>query len=390
MSCRLLPMFRTALFQRFLVFWSFFGLMGCDPSTGLEPPAAFEKIISLTGEQEIRGIIGLEDELLILGTTRLGGEPRLLLLCTDLNGEVRWQSELENGTEGQGIAIGLDGNISVVGTVHQESGDRDMLYARFDRNGQLLSQRNYGGPLNDIGRDVEPLGVQGRTLLLGTTQSFGNGSADMYAVCIGPDGEEVWSRTFGGAALDGGSEIERIDPFVPVLLGFTESFGSGGRDLYIQTVSLEGDSLAAFTFGSADYEESQSFARISGGGLVMCNHTAGTDPAHNLWAMVLDGNLQVQWEKEFGASGTHDGGEGVSTDNAGSFFFLGRTNSFGSDEQMYFIQTDEDGNVLKEEAIGGQGDQQGHDLIIHKGSCYMVGTSTEQGAANVFLVKRPV
>ena len=72
-----------------------------------------------------------------------------------------------------------------------------MLVAKTDMEGQVLWQNDFGGPLTDFGRDVQPFVSQGQTLLLGTTQSFGSGVASIYLVCIDIDVARVIQTSRG-------------------------------------------------------------------------------------------------------------------------------------------------------------------------------------------------
>ena len=73
----------------------------------------------------------------------------------------------------------------------------------------------------------------------------------MYVVRTDANGTEVWSRTFGGDGIDGGSELIQVNTFAVMLLGFTSSFGAGERDIYLQNVSVDGDSLWSSTYGGS-------------------------------------------------------------------------------------------------------------------------------------------
>lgn len=362
-------------------------LSGCnhEPDEIIIPD--FENSYSISGYQEANRIISVSDGLVIIGTSETGGIKHLLLLKTDFAGNTVWQKEFADGTEGFGLKLTSDNNLIVAGTIYDGTGDRNLLLAKTDLSGNIIWQKDFGGGFNDVGKDVIEL-ENGGFMLLGSAQSFGPGTVGMYVVRTDNNGNAAWSRTFGGEGIDGGSELLQVNSFEVMILGFTGSFGAGDRDLYLQGVSTEGDSLASFTYGGSGYEESQAFQRTSDGGFVMCNHSASNDPTHKLLATKLDANGQVVWEQEFGGPTEHEGGEGVLADSEGNYVFLGRTNSFGNDEQVYFIRTDASGNVLDELNFGEAGDQRGNDIIEYDGSYYICGTSTVNGDADILLIKR--
>lgn len=368
-----------------------FGLLlsGCKYDVQEEEVPEFSITIPAAGNQEANRLIAVSDGVLIVGSTQTGNSKQAYLWKTDFNGNVLWQRDLGQDTEGWSVKRTSDNALVLAGTINSQVGDKNVRLMKLDLDGNSFWQQQFGGPMSDVGRDAVEL-QNGGFMVIGTTQSFGPGPASMYVVRTDGNGNELWSRTFGGDGVDGGSELLELDGFEVLLFGFTGSFGAGDRDIYLQSVSTDGDSLASFTFGGSGYEESQSIQPTASGGFVMSNHSASTDPTHKLLATKLDANRQVVWEQEFGGLTEHEGGEGVLADSEGNYVFLGRTNSFGMAEQVYFIKTDANGNVLEELYFGADGDQLGTDLIENNGSYYILATSTVDGDTDVMLIKRPM
>lgn len=308
---------------------------------------------------------------------------------TDFSGGLIWHKNLGQATEGWSLKITNDNALIVTGTIKTASDNIDAVLIKTDLDGNMFWQKSFGGPMADLAKDVIAL-ENGDFMIVGITQSFGSGAASMHVIKTDSNGNEIWSRTFGGGGLDGASELVEVNGFEIMILGFTGSFGAGDRDIYLQGVSMEGDSLASFTLGGSGYEESQAIAKTADGGFVMCNHSASIDPTHKLLATKLNANYQTVWEAEFGGLVEHEGGEGVLSDSEGNYVFLGRTNSFGNEEQVYFIKTDANGNVLEELNFGAVGNQRGTDIIEHNSSYYILGTSSINGDSDVMLIKRPM
>ena len=347
----------------------------------------FEHVYPHSGNQEVSRMILTSEGLTMIGKSTLG-ENRLLLYTVGPCGDFCWQKELDPGTEGSGIIQTSDKNLALVGSISDSDGDRNLLLIKCDLEGNTIWQKNFGGALSDQGQDLIEL-ENGDFMMIGTTQSFGAGPASIYIIKTDSEGNEIWSRTFGGTGLDGGSELIQTSSFEVLLLGFTESFGAGNRDIYLQSVSTDGDSLWSSTYGGSGYEESQAIAKTSDGGYIMSNHSASNEPDHSILATRLDANGQMQWEREFGTPTAHEGGEAVLADSEGNYVFLGRSNSFGTDEQVFLIKTNAAGAILEEWNSGFEGkDQRGNDIIEHDGYYFVCGTSTAFGTSDVMLKKR--
>ena len=366
-----------------------FFISGCDKNPTGQILLEFEKTFSLAGNQEVNRVIAVSDGIIIIGTTVQSGMTHAFLLKTDFSGNLLWQKEFELGTEGFGIKHTSDNKLILVGSFTNQTGNRDFHLSKTDLNGNLIWQKEFGGVYSDQGKDVIEL-QSGGFMLIGITQSFGLGPASLYVVRTDANGNEAWSSTFGGDGIDGGSELIEVNGFEVMLLGFTSSFGAGDRDIYLQRVSVDGDSLWSATYGGSGYEESQAFQPTSDGGYVMSNHTASEEPNHSLMATRLDAGGTVIWQQEFGTPTAHEGGEGMLVDSEGNFIFLGRTNSFGFDEQVYFIKTNLDGNLIEERNFGAEGNQQGIDIIEADNAYFIVGRSNVGGEMDILLIKRPL
>lgn len=366
-----------------------FFISGCDKNPTGQILLEFEKTFSLAGNQEVNRVIAVSDGIIIIGTTVQSGMTHAFLLKTDFSGNLLWQKEFELGTEGFGIKHTSDNKLILVGSFTNQTGNRDFHLSKTDLNGNLIWQKEFGGVYSDQGKDVIEL-QSGGFMLIGITQSFGLEPASLYVVRTDANGNEAWSSTFGGDGIDGGSELIEVNGFEVMLLGFTSSFGAGDRDIYLQRVSVDGDSLWSATYGGSGYEESQAFQRTSDGGYVMSNHTASEEPNHSLMATRLDAGGTVIWQQEFGTPTAHEGGEGMLVDSEGNFIFLGRTNSFGFDEQVYFIKTNLDGNLIEERNFGAEGNQQGIDIIEADNAYFIAGRSNVGGEMDILLIKRPL
>ena len=348
-----------------------------------------EETFALPGNQEVNRMISVSDGIIIIGTSINSGNNKAFLLKTDFSGNQQWLKEFELGSEGFGLKLTNDNALILIGSFTDETENRDYQLTKTDINGNIIWQKEFGGSNSDQAKDVIQL-LDGGFMFIGTTNSFGAGAASMYVVKTDASGNETWSRTFGGEGVDGGSELTQVNNLEVMLLGFTSSFGSGDRDIYLQSVSVDGDSLWSSAYGGAGYEESQAFAQTSDGGFVMSNHTASEEPNHSVMATRLDAGGITIWEKEFGTPTAHEGGEGMLADSEGNYVFLGRTNSFGNAEQAYFIKTNTDGDVLAELNFGGEGNQTGTDIIEVDNAYFIAGRSTLAGDTDVLLIKRPM
>jgi len=161
-----------------------------------------------------------------------------------------------------------DGNFIIVGkTVSSGAGRGDVYVVKVDADGNILWEKTFGGSESDWANSILEI-PDGGYLIVGGTRSYGNGESDTYMVRLDAEGNKLWERTFPeseGAdwgltirqAQHGGflisltlwrcctgydAELLRIDSEGKPLwkvdggyigVGETESYGSGGTDVYL-------------------------------------------------------------------------------------------------------------------------------------------------------------
>jgi hypothetical protein len=376
--------------EKLLVALFFIGFLhSCTPDGG-GIRAEFTETFPMAGTQTASKLLADAQGVHIIATTATASGSAMLLMHTDPDGKVKWTRTYADGEfgEGMGIARTAGGGFLLVGS-HRSGAAKNILIVRTDREGLPLAQFSIGGQLNDLGRHIAEL-PDGTFMVLGMSSSSGPGPAGMFVARLSAGGEVLWSRGMGGVSVDGGSELLVTDGFHVMLLGFTESLGPGQRDLWLQTVSVEGDSLWSSFYGGPAYEESQAIARTADGGYVLCGHSASLHPIHTMHGLRLDQSGNVLWERHFGSATVHEGGEGVAVDPGGNILFAGRGDVEGLGEEIFLVVTDADGNTLHEERTGGPGDQWAMDAKCVDGAWYILANTSVGGEGDVMLLKRAI
>ncbi|MGB3944271.1 MAG: hypothetical protein WBK88_05735, partial [Methanothrix sp.] len=174
---------------------------------------------------------------IIAGATnsRGGGGYDAWLLSTDSKGREVWNETFGGPGDEEAMAVvaTVDGGYAIAGGTNSfGAGDFDVWLIKTDSTGRELWNETYGGPGYDWAYSVQKTRDAGY-IILGETESFGSGGMDLWLVKTDSRGALIWNRTFGGAEDDGGRSIQETDDGSYIIAGFTESFGRGGMDLWL-------------------------------------------------------------------------------------------------------------------------------------------------------------
>ena len=142
----------------------------------------------------------------------------MYLVKTDSLGNKEWETFI--GENGKDIAFDIietaDGSFMAVGTLsgfHRYSTfefiqtNSDLLIAKVNSNGELIWKKQFGGNQNEIGKQIKEA-PDGGFYIVGSSQSFGAGSFDIYLLKVNVNGEEEWMKTFGSSGFDYGQSID--------------------------------------------------------------------------------------------------------------------------------------------------------------------------------------
>jgi hypothetical protein len=166
-----------------------------------------------------------------------------------------------------------DGGFVVGGSTNSfGGGDYDMFLFRTNSDGNIIRTKTYGGKGDDIGHGVE-VAADGGILLIGYSNSFGSGSNDVYLVRTDQQGDTLWTRTIGGNRDDRALTGQRMPDNGFVLVGYTQSYGAGDWDVYLIRTDAQGDTLWTRTYGGEGLDAGTFVQPLKDGGLAITGYT---------------------------------------------------------------------------------------------------------------------
>lgn len=126
------------------------------------------------------------------------------------------------------IASSGEGPKTVYFTLRNDNGlsatASDTILLDENNDGEIHWTKKIGGAKRDFAYDAKPLGGRG-AIVVGQTNSMGNGSYDIYVIRTKSDGSIDSAITIGDVGLESASAVESLGNDDAVIAGSTDSYG---------------------------------------------------------------------------------------------------------------------------------------------------------------------
>ena len=269
-----------------------------------------------------------------------------------------WQ-KIYGGKEDD-IAYGIvaleNGDSAIVGTCKSYGAQRsDICVTRMNANGEMKWRLWLGGKKKDEGKAIART-ADGNIVVLGRTKSFSKAYAyDLYVAKVSLDGKKMWETTLGGDRDEYAGGIAGTDDGGMLVVGATESYGDGDKDMYIAKLSKNGKLLNAHTMGGSKDDVATALTRTRDGKMVMVGYRevkgayAGDS---DFLIMQLDQNGKMRWRKQFGGD-SEDVLNGVTPTIDNGIVAIGSTRSYGSSQtDLTVMKIDAKGKTIWHKIYG--------------------------------------
>jgi len=189
------------------------------------------------------------------------------LIKTDPQGNLEWEKTFGSSHDeiGYSVSQGADGGYVICGSTGSAQSAHPYLI-KVDAQGSPQWERTLDSHNNAVALSVSET-ADGGYVLAGYTGDLDG--TDVYLVKTGPEGNLKWEKTYGGPGMDTGAAVLQTADGGYLVAGSTNSFGSGGYDVYLVKTDPQGNAEWENTFGDTGDEIVTSITHSPDGGCVV-------------------------------------------------------------------------------------------------------------------------
>jgi hypothetical protein len=279
----------------------------------------------------------------------------IYLLKLNAKLETEWEKKY-GGSDwdfGNSIKQTSDGGYIICGgTYSYGKGDEDYYLMKTDAQGDTLWTRTYGGSGREEAKSVVQTS-DGGYVLTGysmTTDSLGN----FYTVKTYPNGDTVWTHTYGGAQLDLANDIIELSTGSYVVAGETKSTGAGKSDGILVEISTDGITGNIYLAGGAQDDNLQALVERADRKIMFTGTTNSYGFANgkgDLYFGMINSDWSYSMSTTFGSMGKETVNSIGNTNDKGAII-CGTTNGFRNLlDDIYLIKTDSTGFSASTETV---------------------------------------
>lgn len=265
-----------------------------------------------------------------------------------------------------------DGYVVAGLTNSSTQGGYDVSLAKYNDGGNRVWSMTYGGFSDDMALALD-MTSDGGFILAGGTQSYGSGGMDVYLIRTDKNGKDLWTRTFGGVFWDCGYSVRETSDGGFIVAADTRSAGNGEQDAWLIRTDAGGNMLWNRTYGGAGIDIARSVRQMPDGGYAFAGMTESYgNGGFDVYLVRTDDKGAMQWMKTFGGP-KDDIARALEITADGGFIVAGLENSYGNGGyDAFLIKTDAGGNVQWSKTYGGPLDDLGRSVSLTPDSGYLL------------------
>jgi hypothetical protein len=293
---------------------------------------------------------------------------------------------------GQSVQKTFDGGYIIAGTRWRLGRwYSDVYLVKTDADGNETWSKAFGGNNVNWGYRAQQTTDRGYIVVGTSWKSAGNGS-DVLLIKTDTDGNKLWRKIFGAGMRDRGYFVYQTMDCGYIITGETMPSRGGKGDVYLIKTDIDGNEVWGKALGGRNMDRGYSVQQTRDGGFIIVGEmeSAGSGKI-DILLIKTDAHGQEIWSKTFKEE--HDAtGRSVQQTTDGGYIIAGTIWGLsGKGSDVLLIKTNPDGNKLWAATFGGSHGDNGYSVQQTLDGGYVVAGNTwpfgKIGSSSVYLIK---
>jgi hypothetical protein len=248
---------------------------------------------------------------------------------------------------------------------------------------QHFSMEIYGQENTDRGVGIEKAIEGDGYIMVGFTKNFNSSGENIYVVKTDFEGRLIWQKTYGGLGDDNGWSIKQTLDNSYIIVGFSNSFGNGDWDVFAMKIDQNGNEIWSKNYGSKKDEYAWDLVVTSDNAYTIIGQTNDTENGEttSMW-LKIDGEGNVIWKHQLNELAMNRAFSIIEGENK-SLFFSGLISVGKENLDGFVAEVTSQGNLKWIKTYGANQNDIGHTIKKdQEGNLVMFGYSKSYGTSN--------
>ena len=227
-------------------------------------------------------------------------------------------------------------------------------------------------------------------MIVGHTNSYGNGATDAWIFELDQSGAEIWGEAFGGLNFDYASSINLTSKGDYIISGTTASYGNGENDIWLINYSSKGYLNWQQYYGGPRNESGIMAKETKDKGYIIIGSYLSKKPNENndVYVIKTDSLGNKRWSQILGGEKNEFAHSICVLKDGSGYIITGETKSNGNGD-IWIIRLDSKGFTLWDKSFGGASYDCAYDIHDDGDGLVLTGQSdlNENGFSDLFFMK---
>jgi hypothetical protein len=272
----------------------------------------------------------------------------MYLIRTDGQGDTLWTRNYGDSSDQTGyhLAETSDGGFILIGSSeNSETGEANILLVKTDLYGEIQWTRVHGGPGDDVGTYIAE--TDDGFIYTGYTRSYsqtGQSNANVFIVKTNHLGRVIFPFTYGNSGDDYGKSLIPMPDGGFLVLGTTTNQENNRKNVFLARIGENISNPVWIETYGADIDHVASCFKITNDGNIIITGTQELSPRnHAIFLLKTDSNGNQLFLRTYGGSGRQNG-KAVDIADDGGYVIAG-SNELDGNSMITLIKTKPGGEL---------------------------------------------